>query len=121
MRKFIKNTGTDDFINALKEVEPILASLSFIPHSLDNRGFACYAEYKNGNNIVMFMYGAPEWHIDIELYIANKKYEFKDLIENTNISEWINKNRYLQENGRKLQNEMLWFIELLKVSLSILC
>ena len=110
----------EEFLQALKEVEKSLLALLFKPYSFEEKGFAYFVQYKRENSIVKFLYGPPEYEVDIIVYTAKGKFEFKDLLENSDIAAWVNKNKYLMGNEKNIRNEMLWFVELLKFSLPII-
>jgi hypothetical protein len=114
----IKDKLTEEFLIAIHDIEIVLLSLLFKKHSFFEKGLAYYIEYKKGKNTkVKFLFGPPEWHIDIVIHTSKGDFEFKDLLNVTEINRWVNDNRYKQENGRNIKNELLWFVELLKVSL----
>lgn len=66
------------------------------------------------------MFGPSDWHIDIIVHVSKNKYSFGELLNIPSIMDWVNNNRYKEGNGRNLQNEVLWFVELLKVSLPLI-
>ncbi|GAA4439056.1 hypothetical protein GCM10023091_20700 [Ravibacter arvi] len=51
------------------------------------------------------------------IYTSKGKFTFKNLLSISEINRWVNDNRYKQENGRNVKNELLWYVELLTVSL----
>lgn len=51
------------------------------------------------------------------IYTSKGKFAFKDLLSIPEIKKWVSENRYEQENGRNLKNELQWFVDLLKTSL----
>lgn len=114
------NKTNTKFTKAISESEAKLFEINFHKHSFYEKGFACYVSYKRLNIIVEFNYGPPEYEVQMILYIDNNKYEFKDLLGIELISKWVYNNRYVQQNERNLQHEILWFIELLKISLDII-
>ena len=116
----MKDKLSEEFLHAVQEVESIFLLLQFKPYSFEEKGFAYYIEYKRGETIVMFLFGPSDWNVEMIIYTVKGKFAFKDLLQIPVIAKWINNNRYIQENGRNVKNELLWFIELLKVSLPII-
>jgi len=116
----IKDKLTEEFLQAQKEIEGILLAMLFKQHYFLKKGLAYFIEYKKGSTVVEFIFGPSDWDVEMIIYIRNQKYAFKDLLEIPAIKTWVNDNRYKQENGRNVNNELLWFVELLKVSLPII-
>lgn len=52
------------------------------------------------------------------IYTTKGEFELKDLFEIPVIRKWVNNNRYIQLNDRNIKDELVWFIELMKVSLA---
>jgi hypothetical protein len=112
------NNLTEEFLNALNEIEVLLFSLLFSRHSFFEKGLAYFVEYKKESNTkVEFLFGPSDWGIEMIIYTSNGKYAGKDLLQIPEILKWVNDNKYKQENGRNLKNELIWFVELLKISL----
>lgn len=111
---------TENFLEALYEIEIVLLDLHFKRHSFLKKGLAYFIEYRNENNTrVEFLFGPSDWNIEMIIYTSKSKFGFKDLLTIPEINRWVNNNRYKQEKGRNVKNEFLWFIELLKVSLQM--
>ena len=116
----IKGKLTEDFLKALNEIEIALQALLFKRHSVLEKGFAYYIEYgKENNTRVEFLFGPSDWEIEMIIYTSKGKFAFSDLLDIPEINRWINNNRYKEENGRNVKNELLWLVELLKISLPI--
>lgn len=113
----VKDKLTEEFLQALKEVEGIFSIMSFIKHSFVERGFAYFVQFKKSNTIIEFLFGAPEFQIEMIIHTSNDEYAFKDLLEIPAVEKWVNENRYVQLNKRNIRDELMWFIELVKVSL----
>jgi len=114
----IKDKLTEELLKALKEIEIVLLILHFKRHSFFEKGLAYYVEYRKENNTrVEFLFGPADWNIEMIIYTSKGKFSFKDLLNIPEINRWVNDNRYKQENGRNVKNELLWFVELLKISL----
>lgn len=112
--------NTEEFLEALNETEVALLTLQLKRHSFFEKGFAYYIEYRKENNTrVEFLFGPSEWNIEMIIYTTNGKYEFKDLLTISEVKKWVNDNRYEQRNGRNIKDELLWLVELLKISLPI--
>lgn len=117
----MKNKLETEFLKALDEIEMVLSSILFKRHSFFEKGVAYYIEYRKQNNTrVEFLFGPSDWDIEMIIYTSKGKFTFKDLLSIQEINKWVNDNRYKQENGRNLKNELLWFVELLKWSLQYL-
>ena len=114
----IKDKLTEEFLQALKEVEGVLSKMLFMKHSFFEKGFAYYIQFKRDRTIVEFIFGAPEFQVEIIIYTSKGEFAFKDLLEIPSISNWVENNRYVQKDGRNVKNELLWGIELMKVSLT---
>jgi hypothetical protein len=114
----IRDKLTEEFLTALNEIEVLLQSLLFNRHSFFEKGLAYYFEYRKQNNTrVEILFGPSDWNIEMIIYSSNGKFAFKDLLSIPEISQWVNNNNYKQENGRNVKSELLWYFELLKVSL----
>lgn len=113
------NNLTDEFLKALDEIEIGLLVLFFKKHSFFEKGLAYYIEYRKeiNNTRVEFLFGPSDWVIEMIIYTSKGKFAFKDLLEIPAIKKWVIDNKYKEENGRSLKGELVWFIELLKVSL----
>lgn len=112
------NNIKEDFFKALDEIELVLLLLLFKRQSIFEKGEANFIEYKKDNNTRLeFLFGPSDWDIEMIIYTSKGKFAFKDLLNIPDISSWVNKNRYKQENGRNIKNELEWFVDLLRVSL----
>ena len=110
-----------EFLQGINDIEPELLKLFFTKYSYLEKGPAYYVEYINTNNsTVEYQFGAPEWNIDIIIRTNKGKFSFGDLLGIPEILNWVNKNRYIEINNRSLTNELLWFVELLKISLPLI-
>jgi hypothetical protein len=102
------------FISALKDHEKELAEIGFSHLLTDKKGYATYITYKATSNIqVLFMYGPPDWHIEFTLTINGTKYEFKDLLQNSAITQWTRDNSLELQRNDLLTEEVNWFVNLL--------
>jgi hypothetical protein len=114
----IKDKLTEEFLKALNEIEIVLLTLFFKRHSFFKKGLAYYIEYiKQNNTRVEFLFGPSDWDIEMIIYTSKGKFAFKDLLNISEINRWVNDNRYKQGKGRNVKNELLWYVDLLKVSL----
>ena len=116
----LKDKLTEEFLLAVKEAEKELSEMQFHKSSFLEKGPAYYIEYKRESSIVEFLFGPSDWGIEMIVYTSKGKFAFGDLLQDPDISTWANNNRYVQESGRDLKKEILWFIELLKFSLPII-
>jgi hypothetical protein len=116
----MRNKLTKEFLGALKEIDAILSEMLFKKYSFIEKGLAHFVQYKKGNTILEFLFGPSDWDVDMKIYTSKGKFAFKELLKIPSIAKWVNENRYKQENGRNIKNELLWFIELLKISLPMI-
>ncbi|MEO6549316.1 MAG: hypothetical protein ABIN94_15040 [Ferruginibacter sp.] len=120
MAKKIRPNLTEEFLQSLEDIEPMLLDMLFKKDSIVKKGFAYFVLYNKVSTSVEFIFGAPEFQIEIIICDAKGKYEFRDLMAIPAIKVWINDNRYIQKSERNLKDEMTWFIELLRFSLNVL-
>jgi|GEM_PF-1636975 hypothetical protein len=114
------NKLEEEFFKALDEIELLLLVLLFKRHSFFEKGEAGFVEYRKENNTRLeFLFGPSDWDIEMIIYTSKGKHAFKDLLSVPEIKSWVSDNRYKKENGRNIKNELLWFVELLKVSLPL--
>jgi hypothetical protein len=114
----IKDKLTEEFIEAINKIEFVLIALLFKRHSFFEKGLSYFIEYiKENNTRVEFLFGPSNWDIEMIIYSSKGKFAFKDLLNIPEVNTWVNDNRYKQEIGRNVENELLWFVNLLKVSL----
>jgi hypothetical protein len=116
----IKDKLTEDFLVGIKEVQNILATMHFYPHSFEEKGAAYFIKYKRGSSIIEFLFGPSDWDVEMIIFTLKGKFAFKDLLQFAVILKWVHDNRYMQANGRNVKNELLWAIKLLKVALPII-
>jgi hypothetical protein len=116
----IKDKLTQEFLEGLEEVKTLLLILMFKQILFNEKGLAYFVQYQRGKTIVEFLFGPSEWNVEMIVYTTKGKFAFKDLLEIPAIAKWVSDNRYKQEGERSVKNELLWFIELLKVSLPII-
>ena len=117
----IKKNITEEFLQGVKDIEEVFFNMGYNQLSYLEKGYACYVQYKNKDCIVEFIFGPPEYQIEILIYVAKEKYAFKDLLRIPAIENWVRINRYVQGDKRKLKNELLWFVDLLKFALPNVC
>lgn len=110
----------DDFLKAQPEVEKILSAMLFTSSPVFEEGFSCSIQYRREDTVVEFQYGPPEYHIDMVIYSLKGKFMFRDLMQISTISDWVGKNRYQNAGRRIIKDELLWFVELLKISLPLI-
>jgi hypothetical protein len=111
---------SSDFLHSMDEIERVLSLMNFEMHSSNDRGSAHYVEFKRNDTTVEFMFGPPEFQVEIIVHIASKEYAFKDLLQGPDIADWVRNNKYRQDGKRAVKNELMWFVELLKFSLGVL-
>jgi hypothetical protein len=114
----IKDILTIQFLEGLEEVKKSLLILMFKQISFYKKGVAYYVQFERGNTIVEFLFGPSDWNVEMIVYTSKGKFAFKELLQIPMIKQWDN-NRYKQENERDVKLELLWFVELLKISLPL--
>lgn len=113
-----EKTITEQFLEAINEIDIVLLALSFKRHSSDDKGLACFITYRKKNNTrVKFLFGPSDWEIEMIIYTSRGEFAFRDLFIIPEILLWINNNRSKRGKKRNLKKELGWCIELLKVSL----
>ena len=115
-----KSEINQKFLRALNSSEFALSEMGFEGPNYVEKGYAQFVYFNSTNVKVEFLFGPPEWHVDMLIYVSDKKYSLGDLLKIPVILEWVNNNRYKEENGKNILAEILWFVDLLKVSLPIL-
>lgn len=108
---------TEAFLDGLIEIERVLSLMSFKKISFEEKGYAYFVKFQKKETTVLFLFGPSDWGIEMIINTTKGKYAAKDLLQIQEISKWINENRYEQIGERDIKNELLWFVELLKVSL----
>lgn len=116
----IKGKLTEEFLAGIKEIESILYSMHFHPHSFEEKGAAYFIKYKRGQSIVEFLFGPSDWHVEMLIFTSKRKFSFGDLLQIPAIAGWVRSNEYKPEKTTNVKGELLWFVELLKVSLPII-
>jgi hypothetical protein len=116
-----KEKLNEEFLIALSRAEQALTEIGFTRDKYIEKGYAQFVYFKSKSAKVEFLFGPSDWHVDMIIYVSNKQYSFGDLLKIPAVLEWVNNNRYKEENGRHLQKEILWFIELLRISHPIIC
>jgi hypothetical protein len=116
----ITDTLTKEFLEGLEDVKKLLIFQSFREISFDQKGMAYFVQYQRKTTIVKFLFGPGDWDVEMIVYTPKGEFAFKELLELHPIRKWIDDNRYKQVGGRNVKNELLWFVELLKVSLPII-
>lgn len=65
----IKDKATEEFLSALNEADEILAKMSFEKDDIIEQGPAYFVYYKRKNNRVEFLFGPPEFQVEMIIYI----------------------------------------------------
>ena len=108
---------TKDFLNTLNCIENPLSKYKFELLSVEEKGFAYFIKYKRKETVVEFLFGPPEFQVEILIKTTKGSFAFRDLLKNSHIIAWVNNNRYTQSGNRNIKNEILWFVQLLNFSL----
>jgi hypothetical protein len=115
----MNNQNDNKFLKANEDIEALLLNMSYKKVGFLQKGYAYYIEYQSNKNKIEFLYGPPDYDIEMILYIDNKKYAFRDLYKIPEIKKWIEQHR---EHNDKYDFKaiMLWYIKLAMFSLSII-
>lgn len=116
----ITDTLTKEFLAGIEEIEKELALLHFQPYSFEEKGFAYFIKYRREETFVQFLFGPPDWDVEMIVFASGKTFAFKDLLQIPSVAKWVSENKYTQDNGRSVKNELFWAIKLLKFSLPII-
>ncbi len=105
----------DTFINSLKDIESDLSDIGITHLLTTKKGYATYVDYKSADNIhVSFIFGPSDWHVELVLRKNGIKYELKDLFQIPSIAEWIRCNKFQEQTGNRIKNEIAWFVDFLR-------
>ena len=116
----VKDNLTEDFLEGIEDVKKLLLFIRFQPLLFDKKGLAYFVKFQREKTIIEFLFGPSDWDIEMIIYIGNRKFAFKDLLEIFAIAKWVDDHRCKQAMGRNIKKELLWFVELLKVSLPLI-
>ncbi|NLT50770.1 MAG: hypothetical protein GXX85_07650 [Ignavibacteria bacterium] len=116
----MKDKLTESFLLSIEEIEPILLKEHFKKYSFVKKGYAYFIQYRRKDCEVEFIFGPPEFQIEFIVFTTKGKFSFKDLLKEPDIANWVKKNKYNQADRRDIRNEIVWFVELLKISLPII-
>lgn len=116
----IKDKLTEEFLAGIKEIESVLFLLQFSLHSFEEKGPAYFIKYKKGCSIIEFLFGPSDWDVEIIVFTSTGKFALRDLLQFPAIAKWVNDNRYQQQNGRNIKDELRWALELIQFSLPII-
>ena len=113
----LPDKSSPKFEAAVREIEPTLLGIGFKPYSFERKGPAYYIRYKHDDTIVMFMYGPSDWHVEVVLLTAKGKFNIGNLMKFPTIADWVYGKKFISNNENPVVNELLWNIELMKISL----
>ncbi len=106
----------NSFLNAWNEIMKDLTNSSFSNYNYNQEGFVVSAKFTSGEFTIKFLYGPPEYEIEMIIYKNDNKTNFKDLLQISEIKSWVNQNKYIEGKSRNLKRELLWFIDLFNFS-----
>lgn len=116
----IKMASDELFVKSLQEAEYLLNRIGFIQSHFERQGYAVFVDFNKQTTTVTFMFGPPEWHVEMIILTPKQRYAFKDVLQMPIIAEWVNENNFSQEDENYIKSEILWFIKLLKFALPFL-
>ena len=110
--------STENFLHAIKHVDSLLLELGFKQYSIFHKGFATFVRYKRGETIVEFLYGPGEYKIEMVLHTQNGKFNFGELLlKIPELNSWVYSKQCAVSEGDNLIDDLLYYIEVLKISL----
>ncbi len=110
----------EDFLNGIDELVPILGQLGFSLTGRLRKASAHFVTFRKGKISTEFLYGPSEWNPEMIIRTPRGKFGFEDLMAIPEVSAWVSKNQYKQPSGRSIKNELVWYVDLLKISLPYL-
>lgn len=111
----------DDFLELLNKEEHSLIDMSFRRLRVERKGlYAVYVSYEHGNTSVKFMYGPPEYHVEIVVYNSGERYGFNDLLDLPAVAEWFQNRRPEFNDQNVVTKEIKFYIEMLQIALPAL-
>jgi len=108
----------ESFIKSVAESDTILTDLGFLHQSTEKKSYATYIKYKRDDTLICFMLGPSDWHVDISIFTNKTKYVFKDLLAISSIAQWAANNKFEQKSVDKINNEVIWFMQFTRFSLT---
>ena len=108
---------TEDFLVTMNSKANPLQVIGFILDTHESKGFAHFIRFEKKGTTVEFMFGPPEFQIEMLIYTNKGRFAFRDLLMNKDIAAWVTTNRYIPTAERKVRDEILWFVRLLVYSL----
>jgi hypothetical protein len=85
----IKDNLTEDFLEGIEDVKKLLLFIRFQPLLFDKKGLAYFVKFQKEKTIIEFLFGPSDWDIEMLIYIGNRKFAFKDLLEILAIAKWV--------------------------------
>ncbi len=111
---------TEEFLSGIGEIDEILSAMGFRRHSLRRLGLACFVEFKRRETVVEFLFGPPEWHVEMIIHTLHGKHTLADLLNVPRILEWADETDDSEPSLQDAKDELLWYVRLLKFALPII-
>lgn len=108
------------FIEYIDKAESMLLSEFNVSNkSVEDDGVLARVSFDVGNGIVEFLYGPPEFHVEIFISVNDgndvlTRYDLAKLMTNNDVKNWVIENRPDMSHGNRVKAEVDWFILLLK-------
>ena len=115
----MESTSTEEFLRSIVTIEPSLLGMGFRRYTFDDEGPVYFVTFEKNQTRVEFLFGPPEWNVEMIIYTSKGKFAFEHLLSIPAVTRWVNENRYRQKNGKSICDEMRWFIELLRFALPL--
>ena len=105
-------------LNEMNKAQASLEAGGFEKLSVRREGFLCISKFINGPAVVTFLFGPPEWHVEIKVETPDRNLSAKDLIVHPEIKTWIDGPGNQKESADK--SEELWWAELISAALPLI-
>jgi hypothetical protein len=108
------------YLDGMREAEILLGSYGFQRLSFQRKGYLCIDKFTKQGTVVKFLFGPPEWHPEMFIQTQTGRFSLKDLLEIPVVMDWYRDKLDRQKDDLSARDELLWFVELLKVALAFI-
>jgi len=86
--------------------------------NINEDGVVAHVSFDVGNGMIEFLYGPPEFHVEIFVSVKNDddvltRYDLAKLMTNDDVKSWVIENRPDMSHGDRVKAEVDWFVLLL--------
>lgn len=113
-------SSTDVFLEGIADSEKTLFPMGFRRQSFRENGPAFFVEYKRADTVVEFLFGPPEWHVEIVIHTANRKLALAELLQIPSISKWYDERSASIKGECDPKCELAFYVDLVSFSLPII-